>query len=33
MATATISPKFRTVIPKQVREKLGLSPKQRLHVM
>ena len=33
MATTTISPKFQIVIPKEVRDKLHLSPKQRLHVM
>jgi AbrB family looped-hinge helix DNA binding protein len=33
MATTTISPKFQIVIPKEVREKLRLTPKQRLHVL
>ena len=33
MATTTISPKFQIVIPKEVREKLHLSPKQRLQVV
>jgi AbrB family looped-hinge helix DNA binding protein len=33
MATTTISPKFHIVIPKEVRDKLHLSPKQRLHVL
>jgi AbrB family looped-hinge helix DNA binding protein len=33
MATTTISPKFQIVIPKQVREKLRLKPRQRLHVI
>lgn len=34
MATVTISSKFQqVVIPKGIREKLGLRPKQRLHVM
>ena len=33
MATTTISPKFQIVIPKDVREKLGLCPKQRLQVV
>jgi AbrB family looped-hinge helix DNA binding protein len=33
MATATLSPKFQIVIPKEVREKLHLSPRQRLHVV
>lgn len=33
MASTTISPKFQIVIPKEVREKLRLSPKQRLEVL
>jgi len=33
MATTTIPPKFQIVIPKGVREKLHLSPRQRLHVV
>ena len=33
MATTTISPKFQIVIPKEVREKLRLSPQQRLQVI
>ena len=33
MATTTISPKFQVVIPKEVREKLRLTPKQRLQVL
>ena len=33
MATTTISPKFQIVIPKEVREKLQLSPQQRLQVV
>jgi AbrB family looped-hinge helix DNA binding protein len=33
MATTTISPNFQIVIPKEIREKLGLRPKQRLHIM
>jgi len=33
MATATISPKFQIVIPKEVRDKLRLSPQQRLQVI
>ena len=33
MATTTISPKFQIVIPKEVREKLHLRPRQRLHVI
>ena len=33
MATATISSKFQIVIPQQVREKLHLTPSQRLQVL
>jgi AbrB family looped-hinge helix DNA binding protein len=33
MPTATISPKFQIVIPKEVREKLHLAPSQRLQVV
>lgn len=33
MATTTISPRFQIVIPKEVREKLHLSPKQKLQVL
>ena len=33
MAMTTISPKFQIVIPKEVREKLHLTPSQRLQVM
>lgn len=33
MAVTTISPKFQIVIPKEVREKLHLSPQQRLQVV
>ncbi|HJU06187.1 MAG TPA: AbrB/MazE/SpoVT family DNA-binding domain-containing protein [Nitrospiraceae bacterium] len=33
MPTITISPKFQIVIPKEVREKLHLSPQQRLQVL
>jgi AbrB family looped-hinge helix DNA binding protein len=29
----TLSKKFQIVIPKEVREKLGLSPRQRLYVV
>jgi AbrB family looped-hinge helix DNA binding protein len=33
MAMAMLSSKFQIVIPKAVREKLKLSPRQRLHVV
>jgi len=33
METVTISPKFQVVIPKAIREKLGLSPGQKLHAV
>ena len=33
MVMTTISPKFQIVIPKEVREKLHLSPQQRLQVV
>lgn len=33
MATTTISTKFQIVIPKEVREKLHLSPQQRLRIV
>lgn len=33
MAMTTISTKFQIVIPKEVREKLHLSPRQRLQVV
>ena len=33
MATTIISPKFQVVIPKEVRDKLRLSHKQRLQVL
>jgi len=33
VATTTISPKFQIVIPKEVRDKLHLSPRQRLQVV
>ena len=33
MATVTISSKFQIVIPKEVRERLHLSPKQRFQVI
>ena len=33
MASVTISPKFQVVIPKSVREKLNLSPGQKVEAM
>ena len=33
MATTTISTKFQIVIPKDVREKLHLTPQQRLQIV
>jgi AbrB family looped-hinge helix DNA binding protein len=33
MATTTISSKFQIVIPKAVREKLHLRPRQHLHIL
>ena len=33
MATATLSPTLHIVIPKEVREKLHLTPRQRLHIL
>ena len=33
MATVTISPKFQVVIPKEIREKLGLIPGQKVHAV
>ena len=33
MASTTISTKYQIVIPKEIREKLHLSPRQRLQVL
>ena len=33
MVTVTVSPKFQVVIPKEVREKLGIRPGQQLQVL
>ncbi len=33
MATTTISPKFHIVIPKEVRDKRHLTPRQCLHIL
>jgi len=32
METVTVSPKFQVVIPKRIRERLGLSPGQKVQV-
>jgi len=33
MVTVTISPKFQVVIPKEIRERLGLSPGQKIQAI
>ena len=33
MTAVTVSPKFQVVIPKEVREELGLSPGQKIQVV
>ncbi len=33
MSTVTISPKFQVVIPKEIREALGLTPGQKIEAM
>ena len=33
MGTVTISPKFQVVIPKEIRERLGLSPGQKVQAI
>jgi len=33
MASVTISPKFQIVIPKEIREKLGLTPGQKVQTI
>jgi AbrB family looped-hinge helix DNA binding protein len=33
MATVTISPKYQMVIPKEIREKLGLTPGQKVQTV
>ncbi|MGK2960659.1 MAG: AbrB/MazE/SpoVT family DNA-binding domain-containing protein [Gemmatimonadaceae bacterium] len=33
MSTVTVSPKFQVVIPKEIREKLGIMPGQKIHAV
>lgn len=33
MDTVTISPKFQVVIPRAIRERLGLAPGQKVHAL
>jgi AbrB family looped-hinge helix DNA binding protein len=33
MSTVTISPKFQVVIPKEIRERLGLTPGQKIQTI
>ena len=33
MSTVTISPKFQVVIPKEIRERLGLTPGQKVQAI
>ena len=33
MSTVTLSPKYQVVIPQRVREKMGLKPGERFHVL
>jgi AbrB family looped-hinge helix DNA binding protein len=33
MVTVTVSPKFQVVIPKSVRERLGIQPGQKLQIL
>lgn len=33
MDTVTISPKYQVVIPREIRERLGLEPGQRVHAI
>ena len=33
MSTVTISPKYQVVIPKEIREKLGLTPGQKVQAV
>lgn len=33
METVTVSPKYQVVIPRKIREQIGLQPGQRVHVI
>ena len=33
MAVVTVSPKFQVVIPRKIREKLGITPGQKVHAI
>lgn len=33
MVPVTVSPKFQVVIPKEIRETMGIKPGQKLHVL
>ncbi len=33
MSTVTVSPKFQVVIPKEIRESMGIEPGQKVHMM
>ncbi len=33
METVTLSPKFQVVIPKKIRERMGLKPGEKLHII
>jgi len=33
MTTVTVSPKFQVVIPREIREKLGITPGQKIHAV
>ncbi len=33
MSTVTVSPKFQVVIPREIREKLGITPGQKIHAV
>ncbi|MGI9042892.1 MAG: AbrB/MazE/SpoVT family DNA-binding domain-containing protein [Gemmatimonadaceae bacterium] len=33
MVTVTVSPKYQVVIPREIREKLGIKPGQQIHAI